>query len=94
MTFFCCTTDWVDSRAEMTFDHGYSVRDSSEARARTAELLLALCDATIRGVQPEVPRLFSQLVGAVKKLDRSDIRDILDQLRSQEICSSNNERTK
>ena len=78
----------------MTFDHGYTIRDSSEARARAESLLSTLCDATMNGIQIEVPRVFSQLVGAVQKLDRADIRDIYRQLQNRQICSMNNDRTK
>ncbi|XP_070194611.1 uncharacterized protein [Littorina saxatilis] len=85
---------WVQSRAEMTFDHGYSLKDSNEARMRTEKLLKTLCEISVKGVQPEVPRVFSQLVGAVQKLDRSNIRDIYQQLQGSQICSMNNKRTK
>lgn len=78
----------------MTFDHGYSLKDSSEARMRTEKLLKTLCEISVKGVQPEVPRVFSQLVGAVQKLDRSNIRDIYQQLQGSQICSMNNKRTK
>ncbi|KAL8584622.1 hypothetical protein ACOMHN_002351 [Nucella lapillus] len=86
--------DQVQSRAEMTFDHGYSMKDSSEARARAESLLVALCEMTQNGVTAQVPRTFFQLVGAVKKLDSSDIREVYRQLTRQRICSSNNERVK
>ena len=78
----------------MTFDHGYTMKDSSEARARAESLLSTLCDATMNGIQIEVPRVFSQLVGAVQKLDRSDIRDIYRQLQNRRMCRMNNDRTK
>ena len=78
----------------MTFDHGYVMKDSGEARARSESLLSTLCDATMNGIQPEVPRVFSQLVGAVQKLDRSDIRTIYRQLQDRRTCSRNNDRAK
>ena len=78
----------------MTFDHGYSMKDSGEARARAESLLSTLCDVTMNGIQLETPRVFSQLVRAVQKLDRSDIRDLYRQLQDRQICGTNNERAK
>ena len=89
-----CLADRVSYRADMTFDHGYSMKDSSEARARAESLLSKLCHVTMAGIQPEVPRVFSQLVGAVQKLARPDIRALYDQLKRGQICSMNNDRTK
>nr|KAG5709527.1 hypothetical protein BaRGS_001577 [Batillaria attramentaria] len=86
--------DIIHSRADLPFDHSYGIRDSSEARVRTEELLIKLCDVTLSGIRPEVPRLFSQLVGTVQKMDQGDIVDIYRQLKRQAICSNNNQRTK
>ncbi|XP_076462150.1 uncharacterized protein LOC143294657 [Babylonia areolata] len=86
--------DWIDSRAEMTFDHGYSMKDSNEARARAETLLKKLCHMTLSGVQPDVPRVFSQLVEAVRRLDSPDIRKLYQQLKDEAVCSINTQRTK
>ena len=92
LTFYLLfLADWVESRADMTFDHGHG---ADAVRPRAESLLSTLCDVTMNGMEAEVPRIFSQLVGAVRKLSRSDIRDMYSQLQSGQICRKNNDRTK
>jgi hypothetical protein len=86
--------DWIVSRKDMTFDHGFDLKDSDEARARAEGVLSTLCDVTSNGIKPEVPRMFSQLVEAAKKMSRADLRDVFGQLQRSQICSANADRAK
>lgn len=56
--------------------------------------LSEICTTTKDGITAETPRLFSELVHALKELSASDLSDVYQQSQMDSFCIDNSERVK
>ncbi|RUS87830.1 hypothetical protein EGW08_004429 [Elysia chlorotica] len=82
--------DTISSRDSLLFDHFASRPSVEQARRLTEENLKEICESTSYDVRPETPRLFSELVYALKALDKQTMEEIFGQLKTKSLCPSNN----
>ncbi|GFO07001.1 vitellogenin [Plakobranchus ocellatus] len=81
--------DIISSRDSLAFDHS-AIRPSAEqARRQTEEKLKEICESTAHDIRPESPRLFSELVTALKALDKQTMEEMFRQLKTKTMCPTN-----
>ncbi|GFS10552.1 microsomal triglyceride transfer protein large subunit [Elysia marginata] len=82
--------DTISSRDSLLFDHSASRPSASQARQQVEQKLKEICESTSYAVRPESPRLFSELVYALKALDKLTMDEVFRQLKTKTLCPSNN----
>ncbi|GFO07588.1 microsomal triglyceride transfer protein large subunit [Plakobranchus ocellatus] len=81
--------DMIYSKDSLLFDHSATRPSAEQARRQAEEKLKEICESTAYDVRPESPRLFSDLVTALKALDIQTLERILNQLKSKRLCPGN-----
>ncbi|GFS05085.1 apolipophorin long isoform [Elysia marginata] len=82
--------DTISSTDSLLFDHSASRLSASQARQQVEQKLKEVCESTSYDVRPESPRLFSELVYALKALDKQTMDEVFRQLKTKTLCPSNN----
>ncbi|GFS01680.1 apolipophorin [Elysia marginata] len=82
--------DTISSTDSLLFDHSASRPSASQARQQVEQKLKEICESTSYDVRPESPRLFSELVYALKALDKQTMDEMFRQLKTKTLCPSNN----
>ncbi|XP_052061384.1 apolipophorins-like [Mytilus californianus] len=87
-------TDSVTKRESMLYHHYNTEIKTSNKKDVAIKKLTELCTSTKDGITAETPKLFSELVYALKELNSNDLTEVYEQSQIDSFCIDNSERVK
>ena len=81
-------------RASILFDHTLGEKQETTNKKAAQDKLSELCTTTENGIQSTTPRLFSELVYLMKKLNANTLDALYKEVTKSGFCPKNAERTK
>ncbi|XP_069127420.1 uncharacterized protein [Argopecten irradians] len=84
----------VNRRESILFDHEGGERGTTVNYQSALAKLTELCTSTQSDIRPDTPRLFSELVYELKKLDSMSLNSVFREVSDSSFCPGNSERVK
>lgn len=82
-------SDDVAVRSSLLFEHSTGERQDSGDNTGAITKLQQLCSTTVNDIRQDTPRLFSELVHELKKLDSSALNDVYRTVQQDDFCANN-----
>ncbi|KAK3089687.1 hypothetical protein FSP39_005602 [Pinctada imbricata] len=84
----------VPRRADILFEHSMGEKEETSNKKAAEDKLRELCSSTEQGIQSNTPRLFSELVYLMKKLNANAMDALYKEVKKASFCPKNAEKVK
>jgi hypothetical protein len=76
------------------FEHANGERPDADSYGNVQNKLSEICQSTQKDIRPETPRIFSDLVYLLRKLDADSMERIYRQISANTMCPNNHYRVR